>query len=282
MRTVSFSSAPVQKMLKSDFVCSTINIDGDPTAGASLAHAPTDSCGSSSRGIGRPNVQTLFLSPAGEILHVASGYVGPKDMAKEIRFAKKLHDATKKSPENAKTIVANLHANRLKELGFNKADIESRGNRSLARDIRKRVLGGVFPTGQFPRGRMSPQQMRNWVTQRRNALRNGPTRPRARPANTRRRTPLVRNRGAGDDFHASRNSGIFASFGHRAVLGDHQFSIDKPLYPMSDFLENPRVLIGNEQTAYGSVGPGGASGGTIGGNGNTRFQSGTPSVSFGP
>ena len=67
-------------MLNEDFVCATINTEGDPTAGASVGHAPTDSCGSSFRGIGRQNVQCLFLTPKGEIFHVASGFRGADDL----------------------------------------------------------------------------------------------------------------------------------------------------------------------------------------------------------
>lgn len=264
MRTVSFSADPVQKLLKDDFVCATINIDGDPTAGASLAHAPTDSCGSSSRGIGRPNVQCLFLTPTGEIFHVASGYVGPRDMAKEIGFAKKTFDAIQKSPENAKKLVSTMHAARLKELGFGSSVAASRTSPSsiLAGGNR---FGGI-DINAIRRAR-TPQQMRALLAQQQQQMVN-------QIADAQKRTQNLMQGSGGNDFNARKNSGIFSSFANRAVKGDHQFSIDKPLYSMSDFLDNPRVLIGNEKSAYGSVGPGGASGGTIGGNGSTRFISG--------
>jgi hypothetical protein len=272
MRTVSFSSDPVRSLLKSDFVCATINIDGDPTAGASLAHAPTDSCGPSSRGIGRPNVQCLFLTPDGKILHVASGYVGPKDLKREIQFAKDVFAAVRKSPRNAKAVVAAMHARRLKALGFSNDASQPRNSRSTAQDITNRVLSNVLPR-QRTRG-LRGRSARLTPAQRLQAMRS---RQAARMAALRRASlsPSLDLRhllpGSGDDFHQSRNKGIFASFASRAVRGDHEFSIDHPLSPMDDFLDNPRVLIGNEQTAYGSTGPGGASGGTIGGNGNTRM-----------
>lgn len=272
MRTVSFSSDPVRKLLKSDFVCATINIDGDPTAGASLAHAPDDSCGSSSRGIGRPNVQCLFLTPHGKVLHVATGYVGPHDLKREVQFAKDVFAAVRQSPQRAKAVVAAMHTRRLKKLGFDSNSSRSQNARSTAQDMTNRILNNVMSRQRF--GRI-PGRSRMTAAQRIQVLRNRTAARMAAQRRASRSRSLNLNRllpGDGDDFHQSRNSGIFASFSGRAVRGDQEFSIEHPLYPMDDFLDNPRVLIGNEQTAYGSVGPGGASGGTIGGNGNTRME----------
>ena len=238
-----------------------------------LAHAPTDSCGSCSRGIGRPNVQCLFLSPAGKVLHVASGYVGPKDLAKEVRFAKQVYNATRKSPENAKNIVAGMHAKRLKQLGFDVAEIRFRRRGAAAQDIAERGTGSVVANGQLPgfakHRRMAPSQIRSLMRRRNDARRRELQRWSA-ASRYDRKLPSTPD---GDDFHLSRNTGIFASVAKRAVLSDHRFSIVKPLYPISDLLKRPRILIGNAHRVYGSAGPGGASGGTIGRGGKPRFYS---------
>src|SRR5262245_55323216 len=95
MRTVSFSSPKVQDALTQDFVCAVINTEGDPTAGTSCAHSPTDKPGPCTRGLGHQNVQCLFLTPKGEILHAACGHLDAEDMEQEIAFAHKLFNDTR-------------------------------------------------------------------------------------------------------------------------------------------------------------------------------------------
>lgn len=308
MRTVSFSSAPVQQLLNEDFICATINTEGDPTAGMSLGHAPTDSCGSSSRGIGEQNVQCLFLSSNGRILHVASGYVGPNDLEKEIRFAKKVHQAVIAEPENGKAIVVKLHKERLKTLGFSKEGLQSPRQRLDAKKIvnrfRKRM--SIPDVAGFQGGRsrfgMLRQQARENAERISSARRNRMRRVSGRSRIGRRRTsqpstlvPGIGStsrfanvtktmrkpsqedvekllQGDGDDFNPTRTTGIFSFKAKRTVLNDHRFSIERPLYPMDDFLDDPRVLVGNRKSAYASVGPGGASGGRIGGSSRHRLN----------
>ena len=118
MRTVSFSPAPVRKMLQDEFICQLINTTGDPSAGASIGHAPHDSAGFCTRGIGKQNVQCLFLTPQGEIFHTASGFRGPEDMQTELEFALATFEKIRRQPSKAKQLVRDVHIQRLRQVGF--------------------------------------------------------------------------------------------------------------------------------------------------------------------
>jgi len=238
MRTVTFSSDSVRRSLNSDFVCTLINTTGDPTAGTSCKHAPTDAPGPCSRGIGHQNVQCLFLTPAGEIFHAASGHLDPVEMEKELAFAKETYSLMKRNPAQARQIDAQAHVRRLKELGYSEAEI---------RQPRQHFFGG---SGLVLFGQQ-----------------NEPT----RDANTRR--PDGRQQGffpglGGQQgfFPGLGNGGnifdqMFEAQSKRIVFNDHKFSIEHPLLPMNEFLRQPQLLVGHEKTSFMSVGSGGASGG---------------------
>jgi hypothetical protein len=146
MRTVSFSSDPVRRLLNGQFVCALINTEGDPNAGSSCAHAPTDTPGPCARGIGHQNVQCLVLTPKGEIVHAASGYLGPDDLTEELDFALKTFAAVKKSPARGKRHVADVHARRLKDLGYDDADIQGPRRTLLQEMLRP---GGLAAGGRL-------------------------------------------------------------------------------------------------------------------------------------
>ncbi len=127
MRTVSFSDPEVQNMLNRKFVCATTNTKGDPTAGASIDHAPNDPPGMCIRGNGKQNVQTIFMTPAGEIFHVATGFLPPEDLSTEVRFAHDLFRQLQKEERTLqKPLVSQAHQKRLAQLGFNESEISSR------------------------------------------------------------------------------------------------------------------------------------------------------------
>ncbi len=247
MRTVTFSSAPVQRTLNEQFVCGLINTKGDPSAGMSMAHAPKDSPGPCSRGIGHQNVQCLFLTPKGEIFHAASGYIGPEDMEKELEFVLKTYESVKKSPSpaKAKELVSDVHLKRAKELGFTDAEIRQ-----------PRGLGG-FDALFFMGAPNSPDKPFNRSAQA-----------------SRGRQPAVNNNAQGFPFanfgfgqgegNPFDMSSIFEFKTKQTVLNDHKFSIEHPLMPMKELLKEPRVLVGHEKTAFSSTGNGMPSGGLIG------------------
>lgn len=151
MRTVSFSSAPVRQTLKKHFVASYINTEGDASAGNSQAHGPTDSPGRCARGVGRQNVQCLFMTPGGRIFHTASGFRSAPDLLKELQFASGLFDAIRKSPKTASNVVAHEHKQRLLKQGFTEEEIRTPANSPFAlmnsiRKINTGRKGQAMPT----------------------------------------------------------------------------------------------------------------------------------------
>ena len=201
-------------MLKRDFVCQLINTIGDPTSGASVGHAPRDAAGLCTRGIGKQNVQCLFLTPGGEIFHAASGYRGPEDLRSELEFALALYRSVRKQPNSASQLVRDAHIQRLQEQGFSDDQISSSDT------------GGMM---------FAMQTARDFSKL---------------------------NRPTGNPFDAVKQA--FSIKGRSSELSDGRFSVHHPMIPMQEFLEDPRILVGHEASAFQSVGNGGASGGPIG------------------
>ncbi len=140
MRTVSFSNAKLQDALNNEVVCCYTNTKGDPSAGGSFAHGPEDEPGPCGRGAGRQNVQTIFMTPAGEIFHVATGFLEADDLLEEAGFAKQLFALLQRSERGGKDTVVAAHLQRLKELGFSPQQIASRDH----------PLGDVLLSGPNP------------------------------------------------------------------------------------------------------------------------------------
>ncbi len=123
MRAVTLSSAPVRKKLSEDFVCYVINTEGDASAGSSQGHAPRDAPGICAEGIGNQNVQTIFLTPAGEIFHTASGYRGPQEFLAELDFAETLFDRIRRKPDQAQQLIRTSHRDRMRLAGYTDDDL---------------------------------------------------------------------------------------------------------------------------------------------------------------
>ena len=198
-------------MLQNQFVCHLINTTGDPTSGASVGHAPSDTAGHCTKGIGKQNVQCLFLTPNGDIFHAASGFRGPEDLRSELEFALAVYRGIRKQPSNASQLVRDVHIKRLRNQGLSDDAI----------------------TGSDPMGMLS-------------AMRTA-------------RDFANLNPSSGNPINAA-----FAIKGRNSELSDGRFSVHYPMIPMQQFLENPRLLVGHEASAFQSVGNGGASGGPIG------------------
>ncbi len=129
MRTVTFSDRNLQNMLNQNFVNTFNNTEGDPTAGQSIQHRPSDPAGSCIRGNGKQNVQTIFMTPAGEIFHVATGFLSSEDLFKEAQFSLDLFDEMQKNSEtDLAQLVADRHRDRLRNEGFQPSDINSLSN----------------------------------------------------------------------------------------------------------------------------------------------------------
>ena len=140
MRTVSFSDDRVQATFNKDFVCCFTNTQGDPSAGASFSHAPSDAPGPCGRGAGRQNVQTIFLTPDNKIFHLATGYMSAKDLLDEAAFAKQVYKAIQRSPKRGRQTVVQTHGQRLKQMGFSSSEIAQTSN----------PLGDMMLTGPNP------------------------------------------------------------------------------------------------------------------------------------
>lgn len=151
MRTVSFSSAPVQEKLNSDFVCHVIDTNGDPSAGSSQAHTPEDAPGMCAEGIGNQNVQTIFLTPERNIFHTASGYRGPKQLLAELQFAQTLFEQIRRQPQMAKQLVQTSHRRQMKDAGFSD---DALNRKSSVTNPFAEMLEGL-PTGSGQAGRRS-------------------------------------------------------------------------------------------------------------------------------
>jgi len=117
MRTVSFSSDPVQQALKTKFVPAVLNTTGGPATGASCKHSPREPAGMCTPGVGHQNVQCLFLTPDGEIFHVATGHQNPEMLAEQLATAERLFTEMKEMPDQARELVVKRHLTTLTELG---------------------------------------------------------------------------------------------------------------------------------------------------------------------
>lgn len=84
MRAVTLSDRRVRKQLDKQFVCTWGNVEGDPVAGASFGHAPSDPPSTCIRGNGEHNIQVLVLTPDGELLNAVAGYLSPAELREEL------------------------------------------------------------------------------------------------------------------------------------------------------------------------------------------------------
>jgi len=133
MRTVTFSDRNLQNMLNQNFVNTFNNTEGDPTAGQSIQHRPSDPAGSCIRGNGKQNVQTIFMTPAGEIFHVATGFLSSEDLFKEAQFSLDLFGEMHGEPESWKAEQIRWYINGLLaqiRSGEAKAMLADQGNMS--------------------------------------------------------------------------------------------------------------------------------------------------------
>ena len=123
---MSLADPELRKLLNKKFVVTWGNVEGDPTAGASLAHDPKDAAGDCIRGNGEHNIQILTLNKDGEMLGVTAGFLSSKDLLAELRRMHELDKDLRKntareqlSDEERRQLVADAHEQML-------ADFEQR------------------------------------------------------------------------------------------------------------------------------------------------------------
>lgn len=207
-------------MLNNEFVCCYTNIKGNPSAGASFSHSPRDQPGPCGRGAGRQNVQTMFMTPAGQIFHVATGYLDPNDLLDEARFARQLYAdlrrnrASGNQTSGAQTVVA-AHQARLEKTGFTPQQISAPENR----------LNDMLLAGPNPRdfGIQIPG--------------------------------LTGFGGNGANFGGKGAGPVgnpFADVARKRSLKDHKFVMANPLMTHKSFETDPRSLVGHGNSFFGS------------------------------
>ncbi len=129
MRTVSFSHPKLQQALNEDFVATFTNTTGDESAGQSFSHAPSDSPGPCGFAAGRQNVQVLFMTNAGQIFHVVSGFRTGEELLEEMKYANDLFRQLRRA-QDPEHVVTETHHRRLAHLGYSANEIRS-GNIGL-------------------------------------------------------------------------------------------------------------------------------------------------------
>lgn len=210
MRTVSFSQPQVQQTLSRDFVCFTTSTEGDPSAGASIRHRPQDPAGTCLRGNGQQNVQTLFLTPEGEIYHAASGYLSPEDLLAELEYARDLFVQLRQAPPDQRVqVVKTSHRQRLEQLKFSADEIDA-GSPNVGMGMNFQMTlpsGGNF--GTFLPGAAGEGK--------------GATSPTFDP---------------------------MESFARGQILSDHKFCIDHPLLTATAFERDPTPLVGTGKSFF--------------------------------
>lgn len=210
MRTVSFSQPQVQQTMSRDFVCFTTSTEGDPSAGESIRHRPKDPAGPCLRGNGQQNVQTLFLTPAGEIFHAASGYLAPEDLLAELKFAQELFAKLQATPPNQRAeVVTASHRERLEQLQFTADQIDAKGpNLGMGMNLQL-VLPNSNNINSFLQGTTPAGQ--------------GATNPMAN---------------------------AFAPFVRSQILTDQKFCMDQPLLSATKFESDPTPLVGTGKSFF--------------------------------
>ena len=223
MRTVTFSDSNVQSLLDSDFVCTYTNTKGDPSAGASFSHSINDQPGPCGPRAGRQNVQLVFMNSQGNMFHVACGYLSPKDMQSEIRFASDLYGTIKLKSKNASQSVADSHYDRLRKLDYTKQEIEesvSQFGDSIT-SFSPQDLDLQFPQLSMPKLKMPKMNL-----------------PNANLPQT--------------NFDPNLISTALENVSHYRVLRDHKFMIDNPMISRKDFDKSPQNLLGDQKSFFGS------------------------------
>lgn len=147
MRTVSFSSPEVRNILNRQFINVFTDTTGDPSAGRSIGHAPREPAGFCIRGNGKQNVQTLFLTPAGEIFHVATGFLSPEDLVTEAEFALQVYGRMQEETSRPRDVVVETHRQRLEQAGFTSDQIRSRNPmEAMMAGMAMPAMGSLTPT----------------------------------------------------------------------------------------------------------------------------------------
>ncbi len=129
MRTVSFSPNTVRSKLAQEFVCTFTNTEGTALTGGSFAHAPHDVPGHCHRGAGQQNVQVIFMTPSGNLFHVATGFLPAETLLGEIEFALSTFEMLEETglgsqdQREAKNALIETLTKRLRDVGYSRSEL---------------------------------------------------------------------------------------------------------------------------------------------------------------
>lgn len=222
MRTVTFSQRKLQVFLNSNFVNTFTNTTGDATSGKSISHRLNDRAGNCIRGNGKQNVQTIFMTPEGQIFHVATGFLAAEDLYEEAKFALNLFDAMQNTQRSLETnkdslehtglpkLVRDSHRKRLETLGFSENEIDPPSEMARMQNLHSMMSNGAF----IPRARSNGSSSRN----------------------TNRTDSML--------------GSVFEGFNRQQILEDNQFSINHPLITRFELEQDPTKLVGNAKTFF--------------------------------
>ena len=159
MRTVSFSEPKTSRFLNQNFVNTYRDTTGNPTSGQSIWHEPGEPAGQCIRGNGKQNVQSLFLTPSGEIFHVAAGFLSPADLLEEAQFALQLFEDLKRETGEERENVIDAHRERLKSSGFSATEIAQTNPLAQVMGQMPNFAGGHLATGKNLQHATEPGQI---------------------------------------------------------------------------------------------------------------------------
>lgn len=161
---MTLSHPKVLSLLENDFECGWKDITGESYAGTSGEHLPTFHAVTTSNCAGHHNVQMVFMTSAGRIVHCLPGFWEPRALLSEVKLAKKLvkvHESKKLTlaKKNAKFLDLHLehalehdartrHASHLQ--GFDRSIMRNRQGSDF-----KRKGFGVKTTDQVVHERMA-------------------------------------------------------------------------------------------------------------------------------
>ncbi|MCH2184130.1 MAG: hypothetical protein MK108_19195, partial [Mariniblastus sp.] len=111
-------------------------------------HQPGEPAGPCIRGNGKQNVQSLFLTPSGEIFHVATGFLSPEDLLAEAEFALHLFQELKQDGQDDRERVIDAHQQRMESAGFSPAEIANSNPLTQVMGQMSNFANGNLATGR--------------------------------------------------------------------------------------------------------------------------------------
>lgn len=128
LKALSLSDPAVLQALRSNFICCFKNVINEPYIGSSRRHAPDSPAVETTNGAGPHNVQNVFLSADGTVLHALPGYWSPQDMLYYLRYVIGMDQLWKNPNLDLQTKRAMFQQANLWEIRNHPADMRARSH----------------------------------------------------------------------------------------------------------------------------------------------------------